>query len=51
MGGTDGDCFFCQHGMENLCDHPTFTGYSFYFSFKMRLIMLFCLHGKTTNNR
>jgi len=21
MGGTDGDCFFCQHGMENLCDH------------------------------
>jgi propanol-preferring alcohol dehydrogenase len=28
MGGTDGDCFFCQHGMENLCDHPIFTGYS-----------------------
>ena len=28
MGGTDGDCFFCKHGMENLCDHPTFTGYS-----------------------
>jgi propanol-preferring alcohol dehydrogenase len=28
MGGTDGDCFFCHHGMENLCDHPTFTGYS-----------------------
>jgi len=28
MGGTDGDCFFCQHEMENLCDHPTFTGYS-----------------------
>jgi propanol-preferring alcohol dehydrogenase len=28
MGGTDGDCFFCQHAMENLCDHPTFTGYS-----------------------
>jgi hypothetical protein len=23
----------------------------FKFSFKMRLIMLFCLHGKTTNNR
>jgi D-arabinose 1-dehydrogenase-like Zn-dependent alcohol dehydrogenase len=21
MGGTDGDCFFCKHGMENLCDH------------------------------
>ena len=28
MGGTDGDCFFCQRGIENLCDHPTFTGYS-----------------------
>jgi propanol-preferring alcohol dehydrogenase len=28
MGGTDGDCFFCQHGMENLCDQPIFTGYS-----------------------
>jgi len=28
MGGTDGDCFFCKHSMENLCDHPTFTGYS-----------------------
>jgi propanol-preferring alcohol dehydrogenase len=28
MGGTDGNCFYCQHSMENLCDHPTFTGYS-----------------------
>ncbi len=28
MGGTDGDCWFCKHAMENLCDHPTFTGYS-----------------------
>jgi propanol-preferring alcohol dehydrogenase len=28
MGGTDGDCWFCQHSMENLCDHPTFTGYT-----------------------
>ena len=28
MGGTDGDCWYCQHGFENLCDHPTFTGYS-----------------------
>jgi propanol-preferring alcohol dehydrogenase len=28
MGGTDGDCWYCQHGMENLCDNPTFTGYS-----------------------
>jgi propanol-preferring alcohol dehydrogenase len=28
MGGTDGDCWFCKHAMENLCDHPTFTGYT-----------------------
>jgi propanol-preferring alcohol dehydrogenase len=28
MGGTDGNCWFCEHKMENLCDHPTFTGYS-----------------------
>jgi len=28
MGGVDGTCWFCQHGMENLCDQPTFTGYS-----------------------
>jgi propanol-preferring alcohol dehydrogenase len=28
LGGTDGTCFFCQRGMENLCDSPTFTGYS-----------------------
>ena len=28
IGGIDGDCWFCHHGMENLCDHPTFTGYT-----------------------
>jgi len=28
MGGVDGGCWFCQHHMENLCDRPTFTGYS-----------------------
>jgi len=28
MGGIDGDCWFCQHELENLCDHPTFTGYT-----------------------
>jgi propanol-preferring alcohol dehydrogenase len=28
MGGVDGDCWFCRHRMENLCDHPVFTGYS-----------------------
>jgi propanol-preferring alcohol dehydrogenase len=25
---TDGTCEFCRSGAENLCDHPTFTGYS-----------------------
>src|ERR1700691_919239 len=28
MGGVDGDCWYCQNHMENLCDHPVFTGYS-----------------------
>ena len=25
---TDGSCGYCKAGKENLCDHPTFTGYS-----------------------
>ncbi len=28
IGGIDGTCPYCQRGEENLCDHPTFTGYS-----------------------
>src|SRR4051812_9739489 len=28
MGGTDGTCQYCQKGFENLCDSPSFTGYS-----------------------
>jgi alcohol dehydrogenase, propanol-preferring len=28
MGGIDGTCPYCRRGEENLCDHPTFTGYS-----------------------
>jgi alcohol dehydrogenase, propanol-preferring len=28
IGGTDGTCPYCKRGEENLCDHPTFTGYS-----------------------
>lgn len=28
MGGTDGNCWYCRHNLENLCDAPTFTGYS-----------------------
>ena len=25
---TDGTCEYCRAGAENLCDHPTFTGYT-----------------------
>jgi propanol-preferring alcohol dehydrogenase len=28
FGGTDGTCWFCRQGMENLCDAPVFTGYT-----------------------
>ena len=28
IGGVDGTCPYCRRGLENLCDAPTFTGYS-----------------------
>jgi alcohol dehydrogenase, propanol-preferring len=28
VGGVDGSCWYCTHDAENLCDAPTFTGYS-----------------------
>jgi propanol-preferring alcohol dehydrogenase len=28
MGGVDGVCWYCRQDLENLCDAPTFTGYS-----------------------
>jgi alcohol dehydrogenase, propanol-preferring len=28
MSGVDGTCPYCVRGLENLCDSPTFTGYS-----------------------
>jgi alcohol dehydrogenase, propanol-preferring len=28
LGGVDGTCELCRKGMENLCDHPVFTGYT-----------------------
>jgi propanol-preferring alcohol dehydrogenase len=28
IGGTDGECWYCRKNFENLCDSPTFTGYS-----------------------
>jgi propanol-preferring alcohol dehydrogenase len=27
LGGTEGTCRFCRSGRENLCLHPTFTGW------------------------
>lgn len=28
IGGIDGTCPYCRRGLENLCDAPTFTGYT-----------------------
>lgn len=28
LGGVDGSCPYCRRGLENLCDQPTFTGYT-----------------------
>jgi len=28
IGGVDGSCPYCRRNMENLCDSPTFTGYT-----------------------
>ena len=28
IGGTDTTCWYCINNLENLCDGPTFTGYS-----------------------
>jgi alcohol dehydrogenase, propanol-preferring len=28
VGGVDGTCPYCKRGLENLCDSPTFTGYT-----------------------
>jgi alcohol dehydrogenase, propanol-preferring len=28
LGGTDGTCPYCKRGEENLCDDPSFTGYT-----------------------
>src|SRR5215471_17169855 len=28
LGGIDGTCWYCRQDKENLCDAPTFTGYT-----------------------
>jgi alcohol dehydrogenase, propanol-preferring len=46
LGGTDGTCFYCTHGTENLCDRPTFTGFTRDGGYATRAIAdsRFCLH-------
>ncbi len=28
IGGIDGSCWYCRNNLENICDSPTFTGYT-----------------------
>jgi propanol-preferring alcohol dehydrogenase len=46
LGGTDGTCFYCKHGMENLCDKPTFTGFTRDGGYATHVVAdsRFCLH-------
>jgi propanol-preferring alcohol dehydrogenase len=46
LGGTDGTCFYCTHEMENLCDAPTFTGFTRDGGYATHVLAdsRFCLH-------
>lgn len=46
LGGTDGTCFYCTHGMENLCDRPSFTGFTRDGGYASHVLAdsRFCLH-------
>jgi alcohol dehydrogenase, propanol-preferring len=46
LGGSDGTCFYCSHGMENLCDAPTFTGFTRDGGYATHVVAdsRFCLH-------
>jgi propanol-preferring alcohol dehydrogenase len=46
VGGTDGTCFYCKHDLENLCDRPTFTGFSRDGGYATHALVdsRFCLH-------
>lgn len=46
LGGTDGTCFYCTEGQENLCDRPTFTGFSRDGGYATHVLAdsRFCLH-------
>ena len=46
LGSTDGTCFYCTHGMENLCDRPSFTGFTRDGGYSTHLLAdsRYCLH-------
>ena len=46
LGGADGTCFYCTHGQENLCDRPTFTGFTRDGGYATHVVAdsRFCLH-------
>jgi propanol-preferring alcohol dehydrogenase len=46
LGGTDGSCFYCTHGQENLCDAPVFTGFTRDGGYATHVLTdsRFCLH-------
>jgi propanol-preferring alcohol dehydrogenase len=46
LGGTDGSCFYCARGMENLCDVPVFTGFTRDGGYATHVLAdsRFCLH-------
>ncbi len=46
LGGTDGTCFYCTHDMENLCDRPTFTGFTRDGGYATHVVadIRYCLH-------
>lgn len=46
LGYTDGACRYCRRGMENLCEHPLFTGYTMEGGFAEYAVAYaqFCFH-------
>ncbi|HSQ99678.1 MAG TPA: zinc-dependent alcohol dehydrogenase family protein [Sphingomicrobium sp.] len=46
LGGTDGSCYYCRHGQENLCDAPIFTGFTRDGGYASHVVAdsRFCLH-------
>jgi propanol-preferring alcohol dehydrogenase len=49
LGGTDGTCFYCTHGQENLCDRPVLTGFTHDGGYATHMLAdaRFCVHLPT----